>query len=510
MQTDDQQNIDHLLECIDQRQAAPEAAPKSQEPKEALEIQTEHGPFIIRDEKRQPIEINQVATAVMYSRAKVLLFEPVEDEFYLYNESTGLYKQTTRAELGFDISRYVLQWLRQSGDGGKLLKKRNSQLAGAILTFLQGAVCKRDAFDASRNFIHCANGVLRFRDGEWKLDPFSSLDMSRNRTEINYDPRAKCPRFLNELVLSAVPAEDAELMQRYVGQILIGRNLTQKMLLLRGMAGGGKSTFVSVVEMLVGRQNVSTLRTSHLKDRFELWAFIGKTLLCGKDVDSGFMNCAGAKVVKSLCGGDFQQAEAKSGNKRADIRGVFNIIVTSNSALHVSLDGDDGAWQRRLMIVDYERPPATKIVSEFDRLLISEEGSGIMNWGIEGARKLLEDVAAGRGFTMTQRQRNKVLDLIYESDSVRRFAICRTIGKSGADVTTEELSVAYQSFCDEKGWQALSVKQFEQAISTVMMETYRATNCHDIKRYGKDRRGFKNVSILEQSQKEPSVPSEEF
>ena len=94
------------------------------------------------------------------------------------------------------------------------------------------------------------------------------------------------------------------------------------------------------------------LRTDHLKDRFELFAYVGKTLLAGKDVAGNFLNLEGSHIVKALCGGDLLDAEKKNGG-RMQIKGDYNILITSNSRLWLKLDGDAGAWERRLLIVEY-------------------------------------------------------------------------------------------------------------------------------------------------------------
>jgi phage/plasmid-associated DNA primase len=85
---------------------------------------------------------------------------------------------------------------------------------------------------------------------------------------------------------------------------LLGGNPAHRFLVLRGTAGGGKSTLVEIIETVIGPHNVAQLRVHLLTERFEIAGFLGKTLLCGKDVPGNFLDNRAAHVIKPLTGGD--------------------------------------------------------------------------------------------------------------------------------------------------------------------------------------------------------------
>src|SRR5438132_14156163 len=174
---------------------------------------------------------------------------------------------------------------------------------------------------------------------------------------MGFDENAKCERFLSELVYPAVHADDALLMQKYAGLCLLGNNVIQRMLILDGESARGKTQFANVIQGIVGRENVTQLRTKWLAERFETYRFLKKTLLVGVDVEPDFLSTKGAAVLKGLVGGDWFDAEQKIGTGSFPVQGTFCAIVTSNSRLRVTLSGDVGAWRRRLLIIRYERPP---------------------------------------------------------------------------------------------------------------------------------------------------------
>jgi len=148
---------------------------------------------------------------------------------------------------------------------------------------------------------------------------------------------------------------------------------------------------------------------------------IGKTLLLGADVKAKFLSERGAHRLKALVGGDILEAERKTSNKQFSIAGNFNVMITSNSRLRVNLEGDQSAWRRRLAIVRYERPYNRKTIPDIHEKLLQAEGSGILNFYLEGVQKLFRDIQETGNLVLSERQRQRVDALLSESDSLRIF-----------------------------------------------------------------------------------------
>lgn len=460
------------------------------------ELFAQYGPLIMLNKDNAPAYINQMFVAAKYARDNLILHEPALNQFYEYDSDTGLWKPKTEArlivELGIALREMLVAYAVES-----LLKKRSEPVLNQILRILRGIVEKPDIFHQTRPIIHVGNGVLHLDVDPPTLNEFSPDYFSRNRSEVCYDEGADCPRFFNELLRPALNEDDIALLQRYAGQCLLGRNPSQKLLLLRGTPGGGKSTLANVLEAIIGTHNVTQLRVQHLGERFEIAGFVGKTLLAGKDVPGDFLNNKSAHMLKSLVGGDRLDAEQKNVKHRFELLGEFNIIITSNSRLHVRLDADSGAWRRRLLIVDYERPSTDKPIPNLDRILVETEGAGILNWCVAGALDLLDELKTTGRFILTDAQMRRVDALLCESDSVRHFITEMIEAKHGTDVTVSELQTAYHDFCEHQGWQTVTIRQFENQVSNIMLEIHRAAKRTDIKRDGKSQRGFAHVAIRE-------------
>jgi P4 family phage/plasmid primase-like protien len=458
------------------------------------DLVAQYGPPVMVNSKGEPTHVNQMFVAAKFGRDNLILHEPTLNQFYDYHPDTGLWQVKTEARLLVELGVSLRDMLNECG-GGIILKQRTENLLGQILRLLKGIVERPEAFRRTQPIIHVGNGVLHLDTDPPPLNEFSPDYYSRNRSEICFDEQADCPRFVAELLRPALDEDDISLLQRYAGQCLLGRNPSQRILLLRGTPGGGKSTLANILESVIGTHNVTQLRVQHLAERFEIAGFVGKTLLSGKDVPGDFLNNKSAYVLKALVGGDRLDAEQKNVKHRFELLGEFNILITSNTRLHVRLDADSGAWRRRLLIVDYERPPTEKPIPNFDRRLVESEGPGILNWCIAGALQLLNELDTYGKVQLTDAHIKRVDALLSESDSVRHFVSERVTTDSASDITVNELQTAYHNFCEEQGWQAVTVRQFEHQVSDIMMEIHRVAKRTDIKRNEKNQRGFAHVTL---------------
>ncbi len=379
----------------------------------------------------------------------------------------------------------------------ELERKRGNAILNNIIGHLKGISEKRDAFDRNkRKIVHLANGVITFKvDNEADLVSFSPEFYSRNQSPISYDESAQCPRFLNELLYPATSQEDAALIQKYMGVCLLGNNLIQRFLILDGKAGRGKTQLSLIIQRLVGLNNVTELRTKHLAERFELYRYLKRTLLVGADVSGNFMSQGGANVIKALVGGDMLDAEQKGGTGSFQIHGNYCIVITSNSRLQVKLDGDVGAWRRRLLIVRFEGPPPKKKIDKFADLLIKEEGSGILNLGLQGLGIVLDDIKKYGDIQLSGAQSGVVDALLAESDSLRHFLSDCVVRDKNSDLSVSEIEEAYADYCPKKNWNAKPITIIRKELEGLMLELFATSKSNSISREGKNVRGFRRVEF---------------
>lgn len=439
-----------------------------------------------------------------YASERRVLFEPEEGRFYEYNWDRGLWAVDSEDSIRWKFCGDFKKVADDSGEAQLETKRTNAFLQG-LVNLLKGCSEKREAFRREAGVVHLANGMLDLRKDPPTLDPFKPDYFSRNQIPVELNEEAKCPRFLDELLGKGIgKKDDILLLQKWSGQLLLGVNMTQKIMVLTGTAGGGKSTLMNVLRSIIGETNVVGLRTEHLHQRFELWNYVGKTFLVGADVPGNFLMTEGAHNLKALVGKDILTAEKKNGDS-VTIIGDFNVGLTSNSRLRVKLDGDTDAWRRRLMIINYELPKPAHPNPRFVEELIASEGSGILNWMIEGAILLLGDIKEKGGLRMTDGQRDRVDSLLAESDSIREYVRKGLAPADGVDHTTAELVTGYIHYCEAKGWNARPSRKVEGQLPDAIQEIHRLTRRNDIQRDGKAARGYRGLRMLPQGDRDEEV-----
>ena len=453
-------------------------------------------PYYQKD-KGQVTSLNESYWAGQHFSDYIELYEPVEKEFYRYDSKTGLYLETSDDVIKQEVSRRLLESSRNNKITSLEQKRTNSTLNN-IIGHLRGIAERRGCFEKEeKSYVHLANGVITFSDdGRFNLVNFSPDFYSRNQSPIAFDPNARCERFINELLLPAVNSDDVLLIQKYMGMCLLGDNRIQRFLILDGLGGRGKTQLALVIQNLIGLVNVMQLRTNLLNERFELFRFRKKSLLVGVDVPGTFLSEKSAQVIKGLVGGDMFSPEKKNATENFQIKGNFCTVITSNSRLHIKLDSDDTAWGRRLLIVRYEAPPPAKKIPNFADFLIKEEGSGILNWALEGLSLLLEDVKNKGDITLTDKQAGRIDALLAESDSVRHFLKENVVRDGNSNLTTQEIIEAYAEYCPARGWVAKPITTIYRELEGLMLELFRTSKSNSIERTGKkSNKGFRFVGF---------------
>jgi phage/plasmid-associated DNA primase len=480
--------------------AAAETGGRKEEEVDAIgineeELRKRYGSPFYTNKKDELCAINESFWAGLFAAENVLLREPIEGAFYRYRAELGIYEEESADSIKRRLSDRLLQASRQMNCFW-LEKQRTDAKLNNIVAHLRGITEHRNAFAHTDRRVHLANGVFSFENGG-QLLPFSSSFFSRNRCPITFDETANCPRFLNELIHPAVHEEDVLLIQKYAGLCLLGDNVIQRMLILDGESGRGKTQLANVIQAIVGRENLTQLRTRFLGDRFETFRFLKTTLLVGVDVEPNFLSTKGASVLKGLVGGDWFDAEQKNGTGKFPFQGNFCVLITSNSRLRVLLFGDIAAWRRRLLIVRYEAPAPKKKIPDFGERLVREEGSGILNWFLAGLDLVLKDVDQREDgdIALSDRQKKIVDSLLEESDSLRVFLRKRVERAEGVNLSVDEIVETYADFCAERGWQALPITDVRSSLEALMLEHFRVTKSHSIQRDGKSARGFSRVAF---------------
>lgn len=235
---------------------------------------------------------------------------------------------------------------------------------------------------------------INFRNITLDLDTLKELphkpdDYFTYTLGYDYDKHAECPMFMKYIQEVLPETQAQQVIAEYISWIFVPDLKLEKILFLYGSGCNGKSVLVEIMENLVGQENVANESLSDIADNPNARAnLVGKLLNSCSDIGTSI---AKPDVIKRTASG-----EAISYKK------LYQDVSTTNhyaksvfclNELPKTTDHSDGFF-RRFLIVPFERQiPKSKIDPKLPQKIISAELPGIMNWVIEGRKRLVKNQA---------------------------------------------------------------------------------------------------------------------
>ena len=391
----------------------------------------------------------------------------------LFNELESL---IAAAALDYDL-KDVLVPENDLAEIAKVLKRRTAE----------NGLTKPDP-----DIIPAGNVPLRWNEvlQDLEVNEYSPDFFILNRLPVSYDPAATAPQF--EAVLREImpDAEDRRVAQEYLGAGLFFENLTRKFLLCLGEGGCGKTILSLFMLKLLGSERAHELNIGNAKNPYEFSGLTKQTLLTAPEAVSRALCTEGAEWVKKLVGGDFFQTQQKFRNARVDHYGTYTLIVMSNHKLRFQYEGRGDEWRDRVIPIffDHHIPEDRRELGLVERLF-REEGPGIFNWFLEGARRVRRN---NWKIALSPVQRDRIERLLALSNPMTVFVQNHIQQCAGRSFTSAEAWQQYLVIRGEAGLPMLAEAAFYKQLATAMAEIYQTAGVNSL---GKQRgyRGFKLV-----------------
>ena len=359
--------------------------------------------------------------------------------------------------LAMKVVRSMYKQLRGTDQeqGRKLfdhIKRSESQpRLAAMVTLaakLPGVTVQANDLDHDPWLLNCLNGTVDLRSG--MLRPHARGDLMTRLCECEYDPGAKCPRWLQ--FLDEVFQGDAEVtgfVKRLAGYVLTADTREESVFILTGKGQNGKTKMVEALRVVLGDYAADTPFTTFIERRSDsatndLAALVGKRLITaseGEDTQS-----FNESLLKQLSGGDpitcrFLRMEFFTYTP------TFKVLFCTNEVPRIR--SQNFAMKRRLKLVPfrqrfYDREDGRKPVKD-DQLLpkLLAEKSGILAWMVEGC---LEWRTHG---LMTPKVIRAEVERLFESqDPLAEFMEDRCSLGADAEVEVTDLWQEYNRWCE--------------------------------------------------------------
>ena len=316
------------------------------------------------------------------------------------------------------------------------------------------------------------NPVLTFQNGTLEIETgnfrsFSEADYCSIIMDYDYDPHATAPVW--ESFIQDVTDDEprrAEILQFIAGYILLPDCRHQKIFLLVGSGGNGKSVYLELIQKLFGDRNVTHVEPTGLAKEFERIRLKDSLLNIGSDINSDFSRGEIREWLLKIADGTSIQACYK-GMDHVDFIPRCKLVYACNAMPTAEIIN---GLNRRMQFVDFpcqyvenpdpddprQKPRDISLVSK-----LSAELPGIFNWAYSGY-KLLRTVGY---FTDAPEQTEFLRQFETTSNPVLVFCEDHDFGGT---VSRDEIYAEYKFWCDGTGHKPLSREKFMPKFRDIM------------------------------------------
>lgn len=317
-------------------------------------------------------------------------------------------------------------------------------------------LCGEECEIAPANFIAFKNGIYDLDTGE--LSGFTPELVITNKIPWNYVENAHDP--LTDKTLNKLACQDPEirsLLEECIGYCFYRRAELRASFILTGDRQNGKSTFLSMLENLLGKQNISALDLSEIGDRFKTSKLVNALANIGDDIGAEFI--ANPATFKKIVSGNPVTIERK-GQDPEEFSNYAKLIFSANEIPRIR--DKTGAVLSRLIIIPFDAR-FTKDDPDFDpyikyKLLKREGMEYLIQIGLEGLRRVLENQC----FTTSHKVEKSLQEYNEENNPILLFL------KEEPKIEDESCKTVYMNyseFCSLNKYTPLSNIEFSKQIT---------------------------------------------
>jgi putative DNA primase/helicase len=307
-----------------------------------------------------------------------------DSEGTLCYEFMALTKEKREQAVRADDQKGMRHWVK-SGDAARV--------AGALklMRSIPGMTVSANKLDPNRHLVNVDNGVLNLETGQ--LLPHDPKYLMTKKMNVPFEETATCPNFVSFMERVLPDQAMRTYVQRALGYTLLGDADQRAMFLIYGPSGTGKSTLMDTMAQVFGDYAVTaapgTFRATGKEHgpTNDLHMLKGRRFVSTSETNEGTLY--NEDLLKRLTGRD-RVTSRELYQKNQEWTPVCTLWLATNHLPRFSTD-DDAIW-RRLKLV----PFSTVLVDEPDhqddygRTFLTPEGSGILNWLLQGLQDFLE------------------------------------------------------------------------------------------------------------------------
>ena len=205
-------------------------------------------------------------------------------------------------------------------------------------------------FPPEQDRIHVFNGTLLLNGTFTEGRPA----IVRSRLPVVYNPDAPAPVIWLNFLNGLLHAEDIPTLQEFIGYCLIPSNKGQRMMVIKGNGGEGKSQIGAVLGALLG-SNMKDGSIGKISENRFARADLEHILLCVDD-DMRMEALRQTNYVKSIVTAQGKMDLERKGKQSYQGWMFARLLAFSNGDLQALYDRSDGFYRRQLVLTTKEKP----------------------------------------------------------------------------------------------------------------------------------------------------------
>ena len=335
--------------------------------------------------------------------------------------------------------------------------------------------------------IHVANGTLMLSGDSGYGQLIPEKEFCLNRLNVAYNPEAPPPavwvKFLEELLEPG----DILTLQEFMGYCLIPSNKAQKMLVIVGKGGEGKSRIGLVMQEILG-DNMNTTSIQKVEtNRFARADLEYKLLMV--DDDMVMKALPQTSYIKTMVTNEGKMDIESKGKQSVQRHLYVRFLCFGNGSLSSLYDKSQGFYRRQIILYTNDKPPNR----QDDRNLIDKlraEKEGIFLWMLEGLRRLMINEFE---FTVSPQAQANLQESMESGNNIAQFMESNGYIRleAGCKATSVDIYAAYSRWCKDNLEKPLSATTFKQYLSQ-NAEQY---GMEYSKHIHNNRRGYRNILV---------------
>ena len=410
-------------------------------------------------------------------------FMVFENNLFLYDVNYGYYLNVSD-EMKFDIKlREIIPVAYEHMINTNTTKElRKSLLSRKLLYVSEKDVGLQDSY------INFKNGVLDIISG--KLLPHNPKYYFQNYINANYLLRnvRSAPYFSNFLyTVSEGDMAIQNLLQEVTGYALSDKRTIKKAIFLIGPSHSGKSTYLNLLENLIGKSFCSNISLHQMNEKYKIASLLGKKLnTCGEISEKGLSRL---DIFKSLTGQDPINAEFKFGQPFDFINKAL-LVFAGNSLPKSNVSDSHNAFLKRLLIIPFRNSIPTDEMQHDILTKMLDESDYIVSWAYEGLQRLINN-----NFKFSECDTSDITTS-YDSlvtNNIQEFLEneCLLTENTQDKLFGEELYGAYSLWCLKNALSAMPHRSFISYIKGNTTAKY-----SKFQKNNENRRGFIGIRLI--------------